>query len=68
MKTSNKIIIGLSAVAVAGLIVVLARRRASNKILTNISDQGYETAHDVLYPQDKKRFKKLHFGPVLPAL
>ena len=68
MKTSNKILFGLSAVVLAGIIVVLAKRRVSNKILSNISDEGYETAHDVLYPEGKKKFRKLHFGPVLPAL
>jgi len=68
MKTSNKIAIGLTAVVLAGLIVVLAKRRVTNKMLSNVSDHGYETAHDVLYPEGKKKFRKLHYGPVLPAL
>jgi hypothetical protein len=68
MKTSNKIVIGLSAVVVAGLIVALAKKRVKRKILTTVSDHGYETAHDVLYPEGKKKFRKLHYGPVLPAL
>ncbi len=66
MKTRDKIILGVAAAAAVGLIVYAKRRHNTKKMLTQISDEGYETAHDVLFPSKEKRDKKLQYGPVLP--
>lgn len=54
----------------AGLLVFafrLAKREySSRKKLRQIADEGYETATDVLYPDDAELGRKLHYGPVLP--
>ena len=67
MKTSTKILLGVAAVAVAGLVVYAANRKKTHQMLEQIADEGYETAHDVLFPDNEKRNKKLQYGPVLPA-
>ena len=67
MKTSNKILLGVAAVALAGLVVYAANRKKTHQMLEQIADEGYETAHDVLFPDNEKRNKKLQYGPVLPA-
>jgi len=67
MKTSNKILLGVAAVAVAGLVVYAASRKKSKRMLDQIADEGYETAHDVLFPNKEKRDRKLQYGPVIPA-
>jgi len=68
MKTRNKIIFATAAVAVAGLLVYAAsRHKKTKRMLSEISDEGYETAHDVLYPTKEKRSSKLKYGPVLPG-
>ena len=67
MKTGTKIMIGMLAVAATGTIIYLTRHYNTHIRLTNISDEGYETAHDILYPKKYNRGKKLQYGPVLPA-
>ena len=67
MKTSKKILLGVAAIAVAGLVVYAVNRKKTNRMLEQIADEGYETAHDVLFPNKEKRNKKLQYGPVLPA-
>ncbi len=66
MRRSTKIAFGISAVAVAGLIVYAARGVKTKRMLNKVSNEGYETAHDILYPQNGKRGKKLRIGPVIP--
>ena len=66
MKKTNKILIGVGIAAVtAGLVIYAVRRYRSSQRRTRIANEGYETAHDILYPQ-KQRRKKVHYGPVLP--
>ena len=68
MKTSTKTKIGGAALAAVGLaIYVLSRekRLARKDRLAHVADEGYETAHDVLYP-NKYKPSKLQYGPVLP--
>jgi len=68
MKTRDKIILATAAIAVAGLFVYAASRHKKNKrMLNEIADEGYETAHDVLFPGKEKRDHKLRYGPVLPS-
>ena len=67
MKISNKILLGVTAVAVAGFVVYVANRKRTQQMLDQVADEGYETAHDILFPDKEKRDKKLQYGPVLPA-
>ena len=48
MKPVIKIFLGLAAVALAGMVIYSIRRE--KKMLTQVSDEGYETAHDILFP------------------
>ena len=68
MTKKQKLIlgIGLAAVTTGILVYAVRRARACNRS-ANVADEGYETAHDILYPEKKHRGAKLHFGPVLPA-
>lgn len=69
MKTSTKTVIGVAALAAAGVAIYLMTRKKTkektNSRLAHIADEGYETAHDVLYP-NKYKPSKLQYGPVLP--
>ena len=66
MKTSTKILLGLTAVAATGTLIFITRSVNTCRELTHISDEGYETAHDILYPKKYNRGRKLHYGPVIP--
>lgn len=41
------------------------RRQKVGHMLDTISEEGYETASDILYPNEDAN-GKLHYGPVLP--
>ena len=65
MKRTLKILAVLTALTGVGLLVV--RKSTRRRQLKRVADNGYETAHDVLYPgKHVKQHKKLHYGPVLP--
>lgn len=66
MKRSQKVIYGTAALAAIGLLVYATRKSNTKKRMADVADRGYETAADVYYPKTGKRFKKLHYGPVLP--
>lgn len=66
MKKSTKLILSIGLLAAAGLIVYSVRRHQSNRRYTRISDEGYETAADILYPDKSHGRRKLRYGPVLP--
>lgn len=65
-NTTNKILIAIAAGALAGLAVYALRRHKTRKILNQVAAEGYETAHDVLFPHLPQIGKKTHYGPVLP--
>lgn len=66
MKT-NKFLLGVAAAAAIGFIVyALKSRHRTSLRQAQVADEGYETAHDILFPNQKGRSRKLHFGPVLP--
>ena len=68
MKTTNKIILATTTVAVAGLLIYAAtRHKKTKRMLTEIADEGYETAPDVMFPGKVKSNSKLQYGPVIPA-
>ncbi len=64
MKQTLRIAVALTILTGVSLLVVreINRRRQSRKV----SDNGYETAHDVLFPGKKRKDRKLQYGPVLP--
>ena len=66
MKSSTKVILGLAAITATGTLIYLTRSLNTKCRLKKISNEGYETAHDILYPTKYNRAKKLHYGPVLP--
>jgi hypothetical protein len=66
MKGTLKVVAVLCIITGVGFLVV--RKINKRHQLRRVSDNGYETAHDVLYPGDKVRHKKLRFGPVHPGL
>ena len=66
MKTSKKLIYGAAAIAFTSLFIYAVRKTNTKKRVAQVADEGYETAADFLYPKTNKRFKKLHYGPVLP--
>ena len=66
MKKEQKIIYGVAAIAAAGLLIYAVRKGNTKKRMVEVADEGYETAADVLHPKTNKRFKNLHYGPVLP--
>ena len=66
MKTSQKLIYGVAAIAFTSLLLYAARRTNTKRRIAEVSNEGYETAADFLHPKTNKRFKKLHYGPVLP--
>jgi hypothetical protein len=66
MKTTKKLIYGVAAIAFTSLLVYATRRANTKRRIAEVADEGYETAADLLYPKTNQRFKKLHYGPVLP--
>jgi len=67
MKKTNKILVGVGIAALTtGLLIYAVRRYRSSQRRTKIANEGYETAQDILYPQQKQKRKKVHYGPVLP--
>ena len=67
MKLPQKIALGLLVAAAAIFAVYISGERTKTKrMLSQIADEGYETAQDVLFPGKTIQDKKLHFGPVIP--
>lgn len=66
MKNSTKITLALVAVSTAVIVSCELQRLKTRRMVAKISDEGYETAQDILYPGRIVAGKKLHFGPVLP--
>jgi hypothetical protein len=66
MKTKNKIVLGVAAATLVGVIIYAIRRKNTHEILSRVADEGYETAQDVIYPNKGKRNRKLQYGPILP--
>lgn len=67
MKKTNKFLLGVTAAAAVGFIIYALKSRRQTAVRhARVADEGYETAHDILYPKQTGRHRKLHFGPVLP--
>ncbi len=66
MKVSNKALWGILAVSALGIAFYLGSKKRDRKKLKRIAEEGYEIAHDILFPDKLLSEKKLHYGPVLP--
>ena len=66
MKTKNKLMYAATTLAITGMFVYAIRKSNTNRRIAEVADEGYETAADLLHPKTNQRFKKLHYGPVLP--
>jgi len=62
----KRIIAGISLLAIAGLVLYLRRRHQANMVdelrAQQVSEHGYETAHDILFPKKSKRIKRHRFN------
>jgi hypothetical protein len=68
MKISKLAIGALAGAALVTAAMLLAKKRRQKlgRMLSEVADEGYETAHDILYPGKSKKEKNLRYGPVLP--
>ncbi|AHF17871.1 hypothetical protein [Niabella soli] len=73
MKKSYRLIgfvlLGVAASAITGAVCEVRRRNAMRRLL-DTANEGYETAHDINYPEkgSYRRAKKLRYGPVYPGM
>ncbi|MES2850049.1 MAG: hypothetical protein V4685_13400 [Bacteroidota bacterium] len=65
MKNSTKIFL-LAAIGGVAITLYLMQKASAKKRLITISDEGYETASDILFP-GKQVGNKMHYGPVIPG-
>ena len=68
MKASNIIGLGIALLAVTVIAGYVKKCANTKHMLNQISDEGYETAHDILFPANRFKSKKLQYGPVIPVL
>lgn len=66
MKNISKITIALATVGAAAIVIYASRRIETKRRLIRVADEGYETAHDILFPNKANKHNELRFGPVLP--
>ena len=66
MKKTFRILAGITAVAIVATVIYRRKKRNTVHILKQVSDEGYETAHDVLFPKRSGSGKDLRYGPVIP--
>jgi hypothetical protein len=67
MKLSYKIALSIAFVGVAGIVAYIVSRIETKRKLSQIADEGYETAHDILFPGKVVKAKRLQYGPVIPV-
>jgi len=61
----RQIIAGISLLTLTGMIIYLRRRHRAKVVRAlraeQVAEQGYETAHDILFPKPKRRIKKYRY-------
>ena len=68
MKKSTTILLATTAVSLGIALYLLSKKNKCAPMDTSkIADEGYETAHDILYSNKRNKPKDVHYGPVLPA-
>jgi hypothetical protein len=66
MKIKKSTLLEVAAILAIGFVIYHNTNKKKKKWRSdNVAMEGYETAHDILYPE-KTHSKNLHFGPVLP--
>lgn len=68
MKLKNQVCIAAVAGIVSALVVYSLRSYRKSKRLSQVAAEGYETAHEVLFPHVKDLGNKLQYGPVIPEV
>lgn len=61
------VLLGVAVTAVAGALCnIKVQKRKSHHRLSAVSDEGYEIAHDIIYPDKyaSQKDKRLRYGPV----
>lgn len=58
MTKFTKIITGIALASLVGLLLSTSRRRKAKDRSAQVADEGYETAYDILFPQDVYGRKK----------
>jgi len=58
MKTYKLSIILITTVIITGIVIYSVKKSRSEKRLISVSDAGYETAYDILFPLKSRRSKK----------
>ncbi len=66
MKKKDFLLAGLATITLAVVAAYTIRKVNIRRKLKKASDEGYETAHDILFPQKQIASKNLRFGPILP--
>jgi hypothetical protein len=61
----KKIIAGISLLTLTGVIIYLWRRQRIHSVnqlkAEQVAEEGYETAHDVLFPKRGRRVKRYRY-------
>ena len=66
MKITYKIALATAIITAIVVVIKVTKNNNTERQLTRIADEGYETAHDILYPRRDIFYRKLQYGPVLP--
>lgn len=68
LRLAGFVTIGLAAATATGVIYELAKRNKMMKRLLQVSNEGYETAPDIIYPDriHGKQPDNLKYGPYIP--
>lgn len=67
MKTRNTLFTLACTAIAASAVYYIVKGFKQARQTSHVAHEGYETAHDVLYPKKESRSKKIHLGPVLPT-
>ncbi len=58
------VLLGVAATTVTGVMCKVRNKRLQRRLI-NAANEGYETAHDIIYPDSySSNDKKLRYGPV----
>ena len=55
----KKLAITIASTIAVGIVIYLVQKNREEKRTMDIADAGYETAHDILYPLKKQRWKRI---------
>lgn len=64
-KIARGFLLITSVTAALSMLIAITRGLNRKDRLSRVSDEGYETAHDILFPS-KKDGRNVRYGPILP--